>query len=163
MGRAWWAAVHGIAKVGHDLVTNHHHPPPKMKRIEILIYVNVLKSNKMVHKGLSLLPRKCFNYLSPQICPCCSVSQSHLTPCDTVDCKQARPPCPSPSPEVCSHSCPLHQRCHPAISFSDALFSFCPPSLPASGTFPMSRLSASGGQNPGASVSISVLPTSTQD
>ena len=27
----------------------------------------------------------------------------------------ARPPCPSPSPEVCPSSCPLHQWCHPAI------------------------------------------------
>ena len=28
----------------------------------------------------------------------------------------ARPPCPSPSPKVCPSSCPLHQKCHPAIS-----------------------------------------------
>ena len=29
--------------------------------------------------------------------------------------QHARPPCPSPSPEVCPSSCPLHQWCHPAI------------------------------------------------
>ena len=40
------------------------------------------------------------------------------------------------SPEVCPSSCPLHQWCHPAISSTDALFSFCPQSLPASRTFP---------------------------
>ena len=31
----------------------------------------------------------------------------------------ARPPCSSPSPEVCQSSCPLHQWCHPAICFKD--------------------------------------------
>ena len=52
--------------------------------------------------------------------------------------QNTRPLCPSPSPEVCPSSCPLHQWCHPAISPSDALFSFCPQSFPTSGTFPMS-------------------------
>ena len=48
-----------------------------------------------------------------------------------------RPPCPSPSPKLCPSSCPLHWWWHPAISSSDALFSFCPQSFPASGTFPI--------------------------
>ena len=30
--------------------------------------------------------------------------------------QHSRPPCPSPSPKVCPGSCPLHQKCHPAIS-----------------------------------------------
>ena len=30
----------------------------------------------------------------------------------------ARLPCPSPSPGVCSNSCPLSQWCHPTISYS---------------------------------------------
>ena len=47
----------------------------------------------------------------------------------------ARLPSPLPSPKVCPSSCPLHQWCHPAISSSEALFSFCPQSFPASGTF----------------------------
>ena len=51
----------------------------------------------------------------------------------------ARPSYPSPSPRVCPRSCSLH-RCHQAISSTDALFSFCPRSFPASGTFPMSHL-----------------------
>ena len=54
-----------------------------------------------------------------------------------------RPPCPSPSPGVCSRSCSLHQWCHPAISSSDTLFSFCPQSFPASETVPMNHLFAS--------------------
>ena len=72
-------------------------------------------------------------------CCCCSVVQS----CPTLwphGPQHTRPPCPSPSPNVCPSSCPLHQWCHPAISSSDALFSFCPQSFPASGTFPMSWL-----------------------
>ena len=58
------------------------------------------------------------------------------------------------------NSCPLHQWWHPAISSSDALFSFCPQSFPASGSFPMSQLSASDNRNTGASVSV--LPMSIQ-
>ena len=71
--------------------------------------------------------------------------------------QHARPPCASPSPEVCPSSCPLHWWCHPAISSPDALFSFCPQSFPASGTFPISWLFSSDDQNIGASASASVL------
>ena len=39
--------------------------------------------------------------------------------------QHTRLPCPSVSSRVCSNSCPLSQWCHPAISSSDALFSFC--------------------------------------
>ena len=61
--------------------------------------------------------------------------------------KHARLPLPSPSPWGCSNSYPLSHWCHPTISSSVAHFSSCPQSLPASGTFPMSRLFASGGQS----------------
>ena len=46
--------------------------------------------------------------------------------------QHTRPPCPSPSPGVYPSSCSLHRWCCPAISSSDAHFSFCPPSFPAS-------------------------------
>ena len=72
--------------------------------------------------------------------------------------QHARPPCPSPSPRVCPSSCPLHQWCHPAMSSSEALFSFCPLSFPASQTFAMSRLFASDDKNTRTSAQISVLP-----
>ena len=72
----------------------------------------------------------------------------------------ARPPCPSPSPEVCPSSCKLPWWCHPAMSSSDAHFSSCPKSFPASGTFLMSWLFASYDQNTGASASV--LLTSIQ-
>ena len=74
----------------------------------------------------------------------------------------ARPPCPSPPPGVCPSLYPLHQWCHPAISSSDAFFSFCSQSSPASGTFLVSWLFASGDQNTGASASASVLPIRVQ-
>ena len=51
---------------------------------------------------------------------------------------------------------------HPAISSSNALLSFCPQSFPASGTFPISRLFASGDQNTGASALAPVLPMNIQ-
>ena len=75
--------------------------------------------------------------------------------------EHARPPCPSPSPGVCPSSCSLHWWCHPAISSSDALF-FCPQSLPASGTIPMSCLFTSDDQNTGASATASVFPVNIQ-
>ena len=74
-----------------------------------------------------------------------------------------RLPCPSVSPGVCSNSCPLSQWCHPNISFSIALFSFCPQSFPASGSFSMSWFFTSGGQSIGDSASASVLPMNNQD
>ena len=77
--------------------------------------------------------------------------------------QHTRPPCPSPTPGVHSNSCPLSQRCHPTISSSVVPFSFCPQSFPASGSFQMSQIFASGGQSIGASASTSVLPKNTQD
>ena len=52
--------------------------------------------------------------------------------------QHARPPCPSPTPGVHSDSRPSSQWCHPAISSSAIPFSYCPQSLPASESFPMS-------------------------
>ena len=72
--------------------------------------------------------------------------------------QHARPPCPSPTPRVCSNSCPSSWRCHPTISSSVVPFSYCPQSFPASGSFPMSWLFASGGQSIGASASAPVFP-----
>ena len=48
----------------------------------------------------------------------------------------ARPPCSSPPPRVSPSSCPLNWWCHPIISFSDTLFSFCLHSIfPSIGVF----------------------------
>ena len=59
----------------------------------------------------------------------------------------ARLPCPSLSPRVCSNSYPLSQWCYLTISPYAIPFSFCLQSFPISGSFPMSRLFTSGGQN----------------
>ena len=55
--------------------------------------------------------------------------------------------CPSPSPGVCSNSCPLSQWCYLTITSSAALFSFCIQSFPACVSFPMSQLFTSDGQS----------------
>ena len=67
--------------------------------------------------------------------------------------QHARLPCPSPSLGACSSSCPLSWWCHPTISSSVIPFSFCLQSFPASVSFLMSWLFASGDQSIGASVS----------
>ena len=69
--------------------------------------------------------------------------------------------CPSLSPGVFSKSGPLGGWCHPNISCFVTPFS-CPQSFPASGSFPVSQLFVSGGQNIGASASASVLPMNIQ-
>ena len=77
--------------------------------------------------------------------------------------QHARPPCPSPTPGVHPNPCPLSRWCHPAISSSVIPFSSHPQSFPASGSFPMSQLFATGGQSIGASASTSVLLMNIQD
>ena len=76
--------------------------------------------------------------------------------------QHTRPPCPSPSPGICPSSCSLHQWCHPAISSSDTLFSFCLQPFPASETFRMGHLFTSDDKNTGASASALVLPVNSQ-
>ena len=72
--------------------------------------------------------------------------------------QHARLPCPSPSREACSNSCPLSWWCHPSISSSIVPFSSSLQSFPASGSFPISHFFESRRQSIGASASVSVLP-----
>ena len=74
----------------------------------------------------------------------------------------ARLPCPLPSLETCSNSCPWSRWCHPTISSSVVPFYSCPQSFPASGSFPVSQFFTSGGQITEASASASVLPMNIQ-
>ena len=62
-----------------------------------------------------------------------------------------------------THSCPLSRWYHPTISSSVIPFSSRLQSFPASGSFLMSQLFASGGQSIGVSASASVLPMNVQD
>ena len=95
-----------------------------------------------------------------------SVSQfTHSVMSDSLrphELPHARPPCPSPAPGVYSNSFPSSRWCHPVISASVILFSSCPQSLPASGSFPMSQLFTWGGQSTGASALVSFLSKNTQ-
>ena len=68
----------------------------------------------------------------------------------------ARLPYPSLSPRVCLNSCPLSQWSHPTISSSVTLSSFCSQAFPASRSFSISWLFASGGQSIGASASVNM-------
>ena len=77
--------------------------------------------------------------------------------------QNAWPPCPSPTPRVHPNPCLSSRWCHPTILYSVIPFSFCPQSFPASGSFQMSQLFASGGQSIGVSASTSVLPMNTED
>ena len=77
--------------------------------------------------------------------------------------QHTRPPCPSPAPGVYPNPCPSSRWCHPTISSSVFPFSSCPQSFPASGSFQMSQLFASGDQSIRVSASASVLPMNTQD
>ena len=89
-----------------------------------------------------------------------SVMSDSLRPHES---QHTRLPCPSPSPGVHSDSRPSSQWCHPAISSSVIPFSCCPQSLPASESFPMSKLFTWGGQSTGVSVLASFLPKNAQD
>jgi len=66
-----------------------------------------------------------------------------------------------PTPGVYPNPCPLSRWCHPTITSSVVPFSFCLQTFPTSGSFQMSQLFASSGQN--ISASASVLPMNTQD
>ena len=77
--------------------------------------------------------------------------------------QHTRPPCPSPTPGVHPNSWASSRWCHPAISSSVVPFSSCPQSFPVSGSFQMSQLFTSGGQNTGVSASTSGALMNTQD
>ena len=75
--------------------------------------------------------------------------------------QHVRRPCPLPSPEACSNSCPLSWWYYPTISSSVIPFSSCLQSFP--GSFLLSWLLTSGSQSIGALASASVLPVNIQD
>ena len=110
------------------------------------------------HKGTQSWYRESYGFSSVQF--------SHSVVSDSLQLHEqqhARPPCPSPTPRVHPNPCPLSRWCHPNTSSSVIPFSSCPHSLPASGSFLMTQLFVSGGQNIGVSASTSVLPMNTQD
>ena len=91
-----------------------------------------------------------------------SVSQLCLTLCDPMDYSVKGLPVDHQLPEFYSNSCSLSRWCHLTISSSVVHFSFRLQSFPASGSFLMNWLFASGGQSIGVSASASVLPMNIQ-
>ena len=142
---AWWAALCGVT-----------HSQTQLKR---------LSSSSRVY--IRLLQIRCLTFVVQRtikaVVQFSSVAQSCPTLCNPMNHQQARPPCPSPTPRIHPHPCPLSQWCHPIISSSVVPFSSCPQSFPASGSFQVSQLFASGGQSIGVSASTSVPPVNTQD
>ena len=94
------------------------------------------ESKRLFYTSVSLL-------LSQKTC-CCSVAKSCPALWDHMDWSTPGFPVLQ-SPGVCSSSCPSSWWCHSTISSSVIPFSSCLPSFPASESFPMSRLFASGG------------------
>ena len=84
-----------------------------------------------------------------------SVMSNSLQPHES---QHARPRCSLSTPRVHSDSRPLSQWWHSAISSSVIPFSFCPQTLPASESSPMSQLFPWGGQSTGVSALASFLP-----
>ena len=76
--------------------------------------------------------------------------------------QHTRLPCPSPTSGGYSDACSLSWWCHPIISSCVIPFS-CLQSFPASGSFQMSQLFATGSQSIGVSATASVLPMNIQD
>ena len=93
---------------------------------------------------------------------CCSVAQSCPALCDPVDCSTTGWPvlhCLLQLAQTHVHwAGDAIQPSHPLLPPSP-----CPHSFPASGSFPVNRVFASGGQSIGASASASVLPVIIQD
>ena len=112
-----------------------------------------------MHKHISTLFKVVF-YMGHSVQFSCSVMSGCLRPHGQ---QRARPPCPLPTPRVYSNSYPSSQWCHPTISSSVVPFFSCPQSFPASWSFQMSHLFASGGQSIGVSASASVLTMNIQD
>ena len=89
-----------------------------------------------------------------------SVLSNSLQPHGLQD---SRLPCPSPTPGVYPNSCPLSRWCHPTISSSLIPFFSCPQSFPASGSFQMSQVFVSDGQNIRLTALASVLSMNIED
>ena len=116
--------------------------------------------SRFIHGSSSLFLHHLFSFTFSSFC-CCSVAKSCLALCDPMDCS-------TPGSSVL-HRLPEFAQIH-VHWVSDAIqpahplsphFS-CPQSFPASESFPMSWIFASGGQSTGASASASVLPMNIQ-
>ena len=148
--KGWNCAVLG------NTILNVQHSYLLFKK-RILLY---LKGNCKSQKGSLYFSSSIVLSIIHSVQFSCSVVSDSLWP---YGLQHARPPCPSPTSGVYANSCPLSRWCHPSISSSVVPFSSHPQSFPASGSFQMSQLLASGGQSIGVSASTSALPVNIQD
>ena len=156
---AWRAAVHGVAESGMTQWLNdnkqwswwgHHSPQGEsnasskgslrgLQQCGLILNLWGTKSPECFSTppNLSCLPNTLpLSPLGTIIQFSCSVVSDSLRPHET---QHARPPCLSPTPGLHPNPCPSSRWCHPAISSSVILFSSCPQSSPASGSFQMSQ------------------------
>ena len=96
----------------------------------------------------------------PFLLICCSVSKSCPTLCNRMNCSTPGFPVLHYLPELTQIH--VHWVSDASNHLILCLLSSCPQSFPASGSFPMSRIFASGGQSIGVSPSASVLPMNIQ-
>ena len=126
---------------------------------EMKKFIGRYKLSKLTLEEIGKLNR-CKNLIFSSVQFSRSVMSDSLRPHES---QHTRPPCPSPTPGAYSNSCPESQWCHPTISSCVVPFSSSLQPFPASGSFPVSRLFASGGQSIGVSASASALPMNIQD
>ena len=133
-------------RVGHDWATEQQNlettgRQKAVKQAKCTLALITWSPRTFSWKWLSILVD---NQKYPYFCDyiCCGGSATKLCPilCDPMDCSTPGFSILSRPPGVCSSLCPLNRWCHPNISSSPALFSFCLQSFSASGSFPMSQL-----------------------
>ena len=105
-------------------------------------------------EAVLVMPFKARNTLPLLLLYSCSIMCNSL---QSHGLQHTKLPCTSQFPGLCSHSCLLSRWCHPTISSSVITFSSCSQSFPASGSFPVSRLFASGGLSIGALASVLLI------
>ena len=123
---------------------------PSLPRAQVKLLVKELRFHRLQGGAKKKKKKKTFK-LYWLFTSCCSVTKL----CPTLwphGLQHARLPRAIPSPRVCSNSCALSQWCYLTTLSSAAFFFFCLQSFPASGSFPVSWLFASGSQSIGASV-----------
>ena len=175
-GGAWWAAVHGVEKsqtwlsdftftfyfyalekemATHSSVLAWRIPGMGSHRVRhdwsdlaaaayVILYIKQITSKDLLYSTGTSTHTLLIAYMGKNLEEWCVVQLfSHVALFEMP--WTSRLPSSSPYPRACWNSRPLSWWCHPTI-LSSVPFSTCLWSFPASGSFPMSQLFASGGQ-----------------
>ena len=144
---------------------NAHDESDKTNKITLNKVLEIKRLEKIQpinNKSLSVGYQQYETYFASVVFYCCYLVVVLSNTLRPHGLQHTRLPCPSLSPGVCSYSCQLTQWYYLTILSSVACFSSCAQSFPASGSFPVSWLFASGDHSIGASASASVLPVNIQ-